>query len=401
MKKSLRLIILTIISIIIFSNGLVTAATLGDLNNDETIDIKDCVLMRRYILRITDDIIIDAANLDDNNEINIADLSLLRRYVLGLISSFPGSSGGDNEGFYVENGKLYDANGNVFIMRGINHAHTWFKDQLDTVLRGISNTGSNVVRIVLSNGGQWTKDDITSIREIIAKCKQHEMIVMLEIHDCTGYGEHQYAPNAVHIRTAVDYWIEMKDALIGEEEYVIINIANEPFGNNVSAHTYVNDHIEAITRLRNSGFKHALVVDGANWGQDWENIMRNRASEIFNADPEKNIIFSVHMYEVYQNDYAINSYIQSFVNNKLPLIIGEFGADHQGQEVDEASILQRAREYGVGYIGWSWKGNNPDTASLDISVDWAGYVFSSWGNILVNSSNGIKATAERCTVFTE
>ena len=30
------------------------------------------------------------------------------------------------EGFTIENGSLIDANGNKFIMRGINHAHTWY-----------------------------------------------------------------------------------------------------------------------------------------------------------------------------------------------------------------------------------------------------------------------------------
>lgn len=85
---------------------------------------------------------------------------------------------------------------------------------------------------------------------------------MFEIHDCTGYGDPQYAPDAVHISTAVDYWIDMKDALIGEEEYVIINIANEPFGNYVSSDTYVNDHITAIRRLRDNGFdrRHLLTT---------------------------------------------------------------------------------------------------------------------------------------------
>ena len=39
-----------------------------------------------------------------------------------MLDSFPG--GGDRKGFYVQDGKLYDANGNEFIMRGINHAHT-------------------------------------------------------------------------------------------------------------------------------------------------------------------------------------------------------------------------------------------------------------------------------------
>ncbi|MGB4492562.1 MAG: cellulase family glycosylhydrolase [Halanaerobiales bacterium] len=391
--------LLPALCLIFFCGDRAFAATLGDLNDDGYINSSDYTLLRRYLLNLSSDINSGVADLNGDRKVNSSDYILLRRYLLGMLDSFPG--GGDRKGFYVQDGKLYDANGNEFIMRGINHAHTWFKDQLDTALTGIANTNANIVRIVLSNGGQWTKDDKNSLKEIIDKCKERQLIVMFEVHDCTGYGETQHAPNAVHISTAVDYWIEMKDVLMGEEAYVIINIANEPFGNNVSADTYVNDHITAIQRMRNAGFKHTLVVDGANWGQDWENIMRNRALEIFNADPERNVVFSVHMYQVYQNDYTINDYMRTFIDNRLPLIVGEFGADHQGQEVDEYSIMQRAEEYGIGYIGWSWKGNNPENANLDIALDWAGNTLSSWGESLINSTYGIKNTAETCTIFTQ
>ena len=42
------------------------------------------------------------------------------------------------EGFYIEGTKLYDANGNEFIMRGINHAHAWYKSFLDDAINGIA-----------------------------------------------------------------------------------------------------------------------------------------------------------------------------------------------------------------------------------------------------------------------
>ena len=55
-------------------------------------------------------------------------------------------------GFHVSGTKLLDANGNEFIMRGINHAHTWYKDQTPTALRAMAAAGCNTVRLVLSNG---------------------------------------------------------------------------------------------------------------------------------------------------------------------------------------------------------------------------------------------------------
>ena len=53
-------------------------------------------------------------------------------------------------GVKVSGTKLLDANGNEFIMRGINHPHSWFTAQDDTALEAIAATGANTVRIVLS-----------------------------------------------------------------------------------------------------------------------------------------------------------------------------------------------------------------------------------------------------------
>ena len=42
-------------------------------------------------------------------------------------------------GFKVVGDKLYDANGNEFVMRGVNHAHTWFRQHMDTALEASGN----------------------------------------------------------------------------------------------------------------------------------------------------------------------------------------------------------------------------------------------------------------------
>ena len=90
--------------------------------------------------------------------------------------------------------------------------------------------------------------------------------------------------------------------------------------------------------------------------------------------------------------------MQAFDDMALPLVVGEFGADHQGQPVDEAAIMSQAQQRGNGYIGWSWSGNGGCCTSLDI-VNNFGTTFSSWGEILVNGPNGIRATSVLATVF--
>ncbi|GGA64945.1 beta-mannosidase [Neiella marina] len=300
-------------------------------------------------------------------------------------------------GFYVSGGDLYDGNGNKFVMRGINHAHTWYTSQLDGAMSGIANTGSNTVRVVLSNGHRWTYNGASDIRNIIQKAKAEKLVAVLEVHDTTGYGEDSAAAT---LASAVDYWISMKNELVGEEDYVIINIGNEPFGNGQSASAWIDGHKAAITRLRNAGFSHTLMVDAPNWGQDWQNVMRDNAQTVFNADPDKNVVFSVHMYEVYNSYNTINNYMTSFANNGMPLVVGEFASTHKGSNVDEASIMERAETLGVGYLGWSWSGNDASTADLDIVNNWNANSLSGWGNTLVNGSNGISSTSVLAGVYT-
>lgn len=298
-------------------------------------------------------------------------------------------------GFYVSGKNLREGNGNNFIMRGVNLPHAWYASNTNQSLADISATGANTVRVVLSNGRLWSRTSESQVASIISQAKANDLITVLEVHDTTGYGEQ----TAASLSQAVDYWIDIRNALIGQEDYVIINIGNEPFGNGQPASAWVNGHRDAITRLRNAGFDHTLMVDAANWGQDWENIMRNNATTVFNSDPDRNVVFSVHMYEVYASSTAVNNYMSAFNSMNLPLVVGEFAADHYGTYVDAATIMARAQQYGFGYLGWSWSGNSSNLASLDIVSNFNAGSLTTWGNMLINSTNGIRNTSSKATIY--
>ncbi|MCX7047563.1 MAG: glycoside hydrolase family 5 protein [Candidatus Sumerlaeota bacterium] len=290
-------------------------------------------------------------------------------------------------GFYVQGRKICNNDGSEFIMRGINYPHTWYPDQLNFAIPAIADTNANCVRVVLSNGlntGEWTKDSMADVQNL------YNLVAILEVHDCLGYpGNLDAAP----LSTATDYWIEIKDALIGQEAYVIINIANEPFDNSVPASTWASQHITAIQSMRSAGLNHALMIDAPYWGQDSPRQMRLYAPNVLNADPNKNIIFSVHMYTYYYIDSRVNQYLLDFVNANLPLVVGEFANDQgAGKPVAAQAILDRCKQYGTGFMGWSWKGNTPaDLATLDIAQNWNGPPYTAWGELLINSSSGIKS----------
>ncbi|MFF7451738.1 MULTISPECIES: cellulase family glycosylhydrolase [unclassified Streptomyces] len=297
-------------------------------------------------------------------------------------------------GFRVQNGRLLEASGHDFVMRGVNHAHTWYPNRI-TSLSHIKAKGANTVRVVLASGDRWTRNTAADVADVVAQCKQNRLICVLEVHDTTGYGDQR---GATTLSRAADYWISVKSALAGQEKYVIVNIGNEPYGN--SNYTrWTADTKAAVQKLRSAGFNHTLMVDAPNWGQDWAFTMRDNAASVFAADPDRNTVFSVHMYGVFNTAAKVNDYLNRFVAAKLPIVVGEFGHNHSDGNPDEDAILATTQRLRLGYLGWSWSGNSSDVQYLDLVTNFDPNQLTSWGQRLFNGTNGIAATAKEAAVF--
>ncbi|MGB2572269.1 cellulase family glycosylhydrolase [Micromonospora citrea] len=297
-------------------------------------------------------------------------------------------------GFTVSGGKLYDANGAEFVMRGVNHAHTWYPQQTSS-FANIKALGANTVRVVLASGDRWTKNSAADVSNVISLCKANRLICVLEVHDTTGYGEQS---GAITLDRAVDYWLSIASALQGQEKYVIVNIGNEPYGNQGYG-TWATDTANAIKRLRANGISHTIMVDAPNWGQDWSFTMRDNAASVFNADPQKNTVFSIHMYGVFDTAAEVSDYLGRFRSAGLPIVVGEFGHNHSDGNPDEDAILSYSQANGIGYLGWSWSGNGGGVEYLDMAVNFDPNNLSSWGQRIFNGPNGIKQTAREASVY--
>ena len=298
------------------------------------------------------------------------------------------------DGFKVDGTKLLDANGNEFIMRGINHAHTWYLKEDTTAIKAIAETGANTVRIVCSDGQQWTKDSEEMLETVIDLCISNEMIAVVEVHDATGKDD------ISALRHVTNYWIEMKNALIGKEQYVILNIANEWAGSWDGA-LWRDGYVEAIPKLREAGIKNTLLVDAGGWAQYAKSI-HDYGVDVFNSDPDKNTMFAVHMYGTAgKNRQTIENNLGIATDKGLCVIVGEFGYNHTDGDVDEDYIMEYCQKNGIGYLGWSWKGNSGGVEYLDIANAWDGSVLSpDWGEKLINGVNGIRNTSVKCSIFT-
>jgi mannan endo-1,4-beta-mannosidase len=313
----------------------------------------------------------------------------------------PGSrAGAVPAGFHVSGRYILDVNGVNFIMRGINHPHNWFPEHTSG-FQHIKAKGANTVRVVLSSGQNWPANSTSDVANVIQLCKTNRLVCVLEVHDTTGYGE---TSSATSLAQAVDYWKQIKSVLTGQEAYVIINIGNEPYGNppdeNPNATlAWIADTKNAILAMRNAGFQHMLMVDAPNWGQDWQFVMRDNAASVFNTDPLRNTVFSIHMYGVFETAASIQNYLSHFVNAGLPLVIGEFGHFHSDGDPDEDTILASAQANGIGYMGWSWSGNCCGGEYLDMVTDFNPNQETTWGTRIIHGANGILQTSVEASVY--
>jgi mannan endo-1,4-beta-mannosidase len=125
---------------------------------------------------------------------------------------------------FVNKGKLFDANGNEFLIRGINSAHAdwdnWNRFWAYNSIPSIANTGTNLIRILwrMNLQGGLTRDDL---EKIILRCIQYKIVPMIEIHDATG------SHNREDLLNCARWFKNNVDLLNKYQKYIIVNIANE------------------------------------------------------------------------------------------------------------------------------------------------------------------------------
>ncbi|MDF3012115.1 MAG: beta-mannosidase [Cellvibrio sp.] len=152
------------------------------------------------------------------------------------------------------------------------------------------------------------------------------------------------------------------------------------------------------------------MIDGNSWSQDQEKSMLELAKQTTtNGTYLPYLIYSVDMFDAYLSPESVRDYIAGFAEAGLPLVIGGFAPTayyHPNNtaprpavvyDLPEDSVMHYAEQYGVGYFGWSWSGNtNP---ALDLVTSYDPGALTSWGNLLFNGVNGIKATAKPASIF--
>ena len=323
------------------------------------------------------------------------------------------------ETFYTKGRDLFDPSGKKVTLRGINKRSV--QDETDpkgdTYFAEISKTGANSVRIVwaitkdLKPGG--AKTDLDTLNAIITNARKNQLIPMVELHDATGDWD--------SLQKLVDYWVqpEVVSLLQKHQAYLLLNIGNGIGDDKVSQAKFTSGYNDAVKRLRDASIHVPLVIDATDSGKDLS-ILSATADRLIQADPDKNLIFSVHPYwpKLAGNDAnSIQSKLQAAVALGYPLIVGEFskygglaGNDAQGRalsvcsesgEIDYQSILKVCDELEIGWYAWEWGPGNgvsdPLCKAMDMTSDGLfDHLNPGWATEVVDS---IKQASEKPDYF--
>ncbi len=297
--------------------------------------------------------------------------------------------------FSIDKSKLIDADGQVFVIRGINNPHAWFGEKAYAALDDIKAVGSNTIRIVWSTRG---KD--ADLERIIRRCIELEMIPMVELHDVTGN------TSGDRLTDMAKWYAEPNrvEMLLKYERYLLLNIANEWGAHNTKANYWQSSYARCIYIMRKAGYTTTLVIDAPGWGQNIDPIIEY-GQKLIDSDPLHNILFSIHMYGSWNKPDRIREKLTLCHEKDLPIIVGEFGYNYDDGKnnltckVNHNVILDVCNALDYGYMPWSWTGNNKENQWLDLvePSDWKTLTW--WGQQVIGGKGGITKTAKKASVF--
>lgn len=294
----------------------------------------------------------------------------------------------ETTGFFVLGRNVYDSGGTNVLLRGVNKMSVFdISDPLGLIsFPEIKKTAANTVRIVwaitsdLQPGGPATST--ATLDSLITNAKANHLIPMIELHDATG--------DWSRLNDLVDYWTQPAVVTIVQKHqpYLLLNIGNEVGDDTVSQADFVAGYSDAIERMRAAGIHTPLVIDASDWGKNLT-MLNNTAAPLLAADPDFNLIFSVHLYWSMSCDAGaafIRSNLQQAVDLDYPLIVGEFSryggfpcSDPAASicsaagEIDYQTILAACHDFQIGWYAWEWGPGNdffdPLCAVMDMTPD--------------------------------
>jgi mannan endo-1,4-beta-mannosidase len=272
---------------------------------------------------------------------------------------------------YTFSGKDILQNGKLFTPQGMNAMHSFGGDtsqmsgwKINTVREFLGSFRDNPIDgSAIQVNGTW----LHSIESVVQDNRANGKVTILcpfgwdgtQDTMFTGTNPSQtpwwrdylakYQQVATHFKNQSDVWFE---------------VWNEPYAwnrsNGYSDQRWLQDMQVMIQNIRSTQATNAIVIPGAEQGQDESVILRYGKTL---AQQDSSLIFDIHAYEKWlsQPQSIIEARMQALKATNLPFLFGEIGPLNVDQPIDPKPFLNAAKAQGVGLLGWVWKTKNSST----------------------------------------
>jgi len=211
-------------------------------------------------------------------------------------------------------------------------------------------------------GSTYPKTFYSEVKQIIKWSRNVGLICVLEVHDFTSSGN-PYDITGI----TLNYWKEVSYLENWNLDYVVVNIANEWQGTRNKGNLWGDTYVKAVKALREYGIKNAIMIDSSGYAQESDPVIKD-AKRVLNADPDKNVMFSYHVYSALgKDDNTLLSGFNGLNNTGVCWIVGEFEFWHNGYDVVYKTSMIYCKTNRIGWIAWSWSGNSGIDTCLDLT----------------------------------
>jgi mannan endo-1,4-beta-mannosidase len=289
---------------------------------------------------------------------------------------------GDPGGAFTVRGRdILDPAGNAVLLRGVNKMSVFDDEDPRGAISfpEIAKTGANSVRIVWAIEDDQGKTDPNDLKALIDNAIGAGLLPMIELHDATG--------DWSRLNDLMNYWTrpQIVDIIAGRQDALLVNIGNEVGDDQVKSGKFIDGYRSAVQQLRCAGIRTPLVIDAPDFGKDLD-VLNASASTLLDADPDHNLIFSVHLYWGIADGadaQFISDKLDEAASLNYPLIVGEFskfgaynGNDSvcaEGGRIDYQAIIKKTAELDIGWYAWEWGPGNgfgdPQCDVMDMTPD--------------------------------
>ncbi|MGQ9619665.1 MAG: glycoside hydrolase family 5 protein [Bacteroidales bacterium] len=297
---------------------------------------------------------------------------------------------------YVKGKSILTPEGDTVTLKGFNAMIVYWDIHGTVNFPEIEKTGANCVRIF------WKLDypapKPSDLDKVLENCLKYHMIPIICLWDATGKWE--------KIQFCVDYWCspQIVPILKKYEKYLIINIANEPGNTTMPGEVFRSTYKSAVEQIRKAGIHAPLIIDADNWGRNADSVLEN-GEYLVAQDPDKNLIFSWHLWDPYNYGTGTVEQIDRIINKSktknICFIVGEFGPCEQcndctGKRINWEFLMEKCYKNNIGYLPWVWKWSDCHSVVDNLTGTYGSWVNTPWGEtVAVSGEYSIKKTASR------